>query len=573
MKLNKIILSAIVGSALLSVSCTDQLNFHEYNDYDEDYVKLNFANVGGLVSGIYDDLDNDFGNYGGAVLGSASDESQYAYNSSSIYDFYNGSWSPVNAMSSMWTKCYKGIASCNLYLSKYVGLTFPDLVDNEDYQKQMFRYNNYQYEVRFLRAYFYFNLVRQYGAVPLMGDAIPNGEIANSVKRTDAQTVFTYIINQCDSIQNKIVKDYTDIGDMSMGKSETGRANKLTVMALKARAALYAASPLFNTDNNVKLWQRAAEANKEVLDEASAEGKALASDYASLFGPQNYQDADALKELIFMARDTRMSNSYESYNFPFGLPDNRGGQGGNCPTQNLVDAYEMQATGEPYKGDYNKDSDPYAGRDPRFTATIVKNGDKWPSLNTTPLELFDGGVNTPTSNGGVFTGYYLRKYSNAAQDLSPKKNTTSYHSWVTFRLAEFYLNYAEAVFRLTGSPYTIPSGFTMSAVEAIDKIRERAKMPDFPAGLSNERFWEKYKNERMVELAFEGHRFWDVRRWKEADKYFKSITEMHITKDASGKLNYERKEIPRQWDDKMYFFPIPQTELLKNKNLTQNLGW
>ena len=113
----------------------------------------------------------------------------------------------------------------------------------------------------------------------------------------------------------------------------------------------------------------------------------------------------------------------------------------------------------------------------------------------------------------------------------------------------------------------------MSARELASKTRVRAGMPELPAGLSNDAFWTKYKNERMVELAFEGYRFWDVRRWKEADKYFNEITEMKITKNADGSFSYKRNTVNRQWNDKMYLFPIPQTEVMKNTNLEQNPGW
>ena len=97
-------------------------------------------------------------------------------------------------------------------------------------------------------------------------------------------------------------------------------------------------------------------------------------------------------------------------------------------------------------------------------------------------------------------------------------------------------------------------------------------MPELAVGLSTDAFWKKYENERFVELAFEGHRFWDLRRWKQGDK-LKSITEMKITKNVDGTFTYTRKTVSRQWDDKMYLFPIPQSERLKNPNLTQNPGW
>ena len=117
----------------------------------------------------------------------------------------------------------------------------------------------------------------------------------------------------------------------------------------------------------------------------------------------------------------------------------------------------------------------------------------------------------------------------------------------------------------------------MSADEAVDKIRKRAGMPDFPTSLSNDEWWSKYQNERMVELAFEGHRFWDVRRWKEADKFFKNIQEMKITRNDDGSFTYTRETVQRQWDDKMYLFPIPNDVMLKHEKYgakwEQNPGW
>lgn len=123
------------------------------------------------------------------------------------------------------------------------------------------------------------------------------------------------------------------------------------------------------------------------------------------------------------------------------------------------------------------------------------------------------------------------------------------------------------------NPYTKDPEFGVSANDMVNKTRIRVKMPEFPTGMTNANWWKKYKNERMVELAFEGHRFWDVRRWKEADTYFKSIDEMKITKNSDGSFKYTRNTVSRQWDDKMYLFPIPQSERGKNPNLVQNPGW
>ena len=575
MKLNKLIYGVL--SCFCLFSCADQMEYKEYSNYDADYVKRTFGDVGGLVANIYLGLDTDFGNYSGAILGSATDESEYAYSGNQIEDFYNGSWSPTNAKSSMWTTCYTQIANCNLYLDEFTGLTFSDYELISDYKQEMFRYNNYQYEVRFLRAYYYFYLARQYGAVPFTDHVLTTGEV-NSLERRPAEEIFDYVISECDAIKDLIVEDYGKLGDMApSGESlETGRANKRAVLALKARAALYAASPLFNTNNDVELWHRAAMANKELIDNCEAAKMKLIDDYSALWSASSY--SDALDELIFGRRATRTTNSFEGYNFPIGLENCKGG---NCPTQTLVDAYEMQATGlrPDETADYDSSQPYYEGRDPRFYLTIAKNGDeKWPNWNTTPLQTYQGGVNAEPLSGGTPTSYYLKKYCQTAVDLRSSTASTTYHTWITFRLGEFYLNYAEALFKyleLSGHEKAADittDEFTMSAAAAVKKVRDRAKMPGFPTGMANDAFWKKYQNERMVELAFEGHRFWDVRRWKEGDKHFKSITEMKISKNADT-YTYTRKTVNRLWDDKMYLFPIPQSERSKNPNLTQNPGW
>ena len=140
-------------------------------------------------------------------------------------------------------------------------------------------------------------------------------------------------------------------------------------------------------------------------------------------------------------------------------------------------------------------------------------------------------------------------------------------------MGEFYLNYAEAVFNYLGSADAVGTEFTMSAREAVNVVRNRSdvQMPEVPEGLTNNQFVEKYRRERMVELAFEQHRFWDVRRWKAGDTQ-RSIVQMQITKN-NDTYTYKRVISNRYWDDKMYLFPIPDSEIRKNPNLIQNPGW
>jgi len=139
------------------------------------------------------------------------------------------------------------------------------------------------------------------------------------------------------------------------------------------------------------------------------------------------------------------------------------------------------------------------------------------------------------------------------------------------RLAEVYLNYAEAMYNYYGNADT-PGEFGMSANDAVNVLRNRADimMPEF---IGNADFEERYMRERMVELAFEGHRFWDVRRWKKGAQLFNTIEVADITLDASGNVILNRTSKARQWNDKYNLYPIPQSELQKNSRLTQNPGW
>ena len=561
MKFKNILLSALAATTL--ASCSDQMDYKEYSIYDTAYMQKKFERAGGFLSTIYADLDSDFGNYSGATLASATDEAVYSHDGNAIESFFNGAWSPTNANSSIWTTCYHGIAYCNLFLDEFTDLKFEDYKLDKNFMAEMYQYNNYQWEARWARAYFYFLLVRQYGGVPLITKNMTADE-ANKQPRATADEVFAFIDSECAAIKDTITKDYGDLGDLAMTPANNGRANNLTVMALRARAALYHASPLFNPNNDQSLWQKAAELNKAVIDACTARGMKLSTDYKGLFiGNTSWSDANALGEIIFGRRMPTENRTFETYNFPVGISGaGAGGGGGNCPSQNLVDAYERDVNGDII--------------DKRFAQTIACNGDSWPNANTIPLETYIGGVNGQPTAYATPTSYYLKKYVTESVQIAGNGANTCKHVWVTFRLAEFYLNYAEAMLNLSGSGYAAASGFSMTPKAAIDVVRKRAGLAGIEDGLSASDFKQKYENERFVELAFEGHRFFDVRRWKEGEKYFKTIYGLKITKNADDTFTETKIVVQnRQWDDdKMNLFPIPQSEILKSGNvLVQNPGW
>ena len=555
MKLRNIYLSALAVVAL--TSCSDQMDYKEFSIYDTAYMQKKFERAGGFLSTIYADLDSDFGNYSGAMLSSATDESVYSHAGNAIESFFNGAWSPTNANSSIWTTCYHGIAYCNLFLDEFTGLKFEDYKLDKNFMAEMYQYNNYQWEARFLRAYFYFLLVRQYGGVPLLTKNMEANE-ASVQPRATADEIYAFIDSECAAIKDSITKDYGDLGNLAMTPANNGRANNLAVLALRARAALYHASPLFNPNNDKELWRKAAELNKAVIDSCQARKMKLSTDYRGLFiGNTSWSDANAVGEIIFGRRMPTENRNFETYNFPVGISGaGAGGGGGNCPSQNLVEAYE--------------------DGDKRFGQTIACNGDSWPNANTTPLETFEGGLNGLPKAYATPTGYYLKKYVTESVQIAGNGANTCKHVWVTFRLAEFYLNYAECMLNLTGSGYEAASGFTMTPKYAIDQVRRRAGLAGIEEGLSASEFKDKYEKERFVEFAFEGHRFFDVRRWKEGDKYFKTIYGLKITKNADGTFTETKTVVQnRQWDEsKMNLFPIPQSEILKSGHvLEQNPGW
>ena len=558
MKLDKICL--FILACLIPAACAD-LNYTEENTRDEDW---NFEYFGegikNMVFDVYAQVySNEFESNSAYFLAGATDEAQYALESGAVNNYVNGGWTPANPYSNIWTKSYRAIAEACMSLEKLDQADISEWEHNPSYDIWVKQLEIFPYELRFLRAYFYFELFRAYGDVPLVTTTLTNAQ-ANSISRTPADQIVQFIVDEIDEIAPYLPISY----NMEAG-TEIGRATRVAAYALKARTLLYAASPLFNTTNDKTKWAKAAEACKYILDNAQAWGLKLSS-YGSLWG----HDAFFNQELIFgIGRNS--SNSFEMAHYPIGVEN---GSSGNCPTQSLVDQYEYQADGVTF-GERNQGSidlnttDPYEGLDPRFALTVVKNGDEWPTNGSQKkvIETFAGGFNASPKYGATPTGYYLRKYVDGSCVTTADNQTTSRHTWIVFRLGEFYLNYAEAVFNATGSANDAAYG--MTANEAINVLRNRAdiQMPEFTEDGAD---WVKrYERERLVELAFENHRFWDVRRWKKGKEYFGNVQAADISADKI----LVRTPLNRQWDDKYYFYPIPQSEVKKNPNLGQNPGW
>ena len=558
MKLHRICL--FILACVIPASCVD-LNYTEATTRDEEWTYNYFEDgIKNMVFDVYAQVyNNELESNSAYFLAGATDEAQYALETGAVNNYVNGGWSAANPLDRTWTKCYTAIADVCMYLEKLDQMDLTDWQYNSSYPDWNQQMELFPYELRFLRAYFYFELLRTYGDVPLVTTTLTN-EQANTITRTPADEIVKFIVDELDA-----VAPYLPVSYLTEYGSEIGRATRIAAFALKARTLLYAASPLFNPTNDRTKWVKAAEACKYILDNAGIWGLKLSS-YGSLWG----HDAFFNPELIFgLGRGD--SNSFEMANYPVGVEN---GSSGNCPSQTLVDMYEYQDNGQTFGQRYpgNIDLakvDPYEGLDPRFALTVVKNGDEWPSngAQKKAIEIFVGGFNAAPKYGATPTGYYLKKFVDGSCVTTTDNQTRRRHTWILFRLGEFFLDYAEAVFNATGSANDATFGLT--ANEAINKLRKRSdiQMPEFTEDGSA---WvERYERERMVELAFENHRFWDVRRWNKGAQYFKSIQVANI----SSSLQLTRSTVSRQWDDKFNFYPIPQTELKKNPNLTQNKGW
>jgi hypothetical protein len=341
------------------------------------------------------------------------------------------------------------------------------------------------------------------------------------------------------------------------GSWKEGRATKGAALALKSRLTLYAASPLYNAGT----WADAAKAAQDVI--ALNKYSLYQGGYGNLFLDANNPETIFARYYTKGAGHTHM----EIANGPNGY----GGWGGNLPLQNLVDDYEMN-TGKPITDPASgfDPANPYKNRDNRFYATILYNGAPYrgDTIRTfTPggKDSKDGPDNWNTSK----TGYYLKKYMNDSYPLQNPWGNAGFQPWYYFRYAEILLNYAEAANEAYG-PDAVAPGATMTARQAVNMIRTRASvnMPELPAGLSKDAMRDAVRYERRIELAFEEHRFYDVRRWKIAD-----VTEnkpaggISITKSGSNFVYTPKVALDgRKFLVQHYWLPIPRAEIQASGN-------
>jgi hypothetical protein len=577
--INKILL----GVTLLSVI----YGCKKYEQFPVDKVTINYVfdpldsagtNAQSYLYGIYAIVPNGNNRVGGDYLDAASDDAVSSQtgsaqvtlmstNAATSQSFPSGEnpWEGANSSTNS-NSFWAGIRTANEFIANIGVVPVKGALSNGVGTRWV-----WQSEARFLRAYFYFELVKRYGGVPLLGNKVYNVNDVISLPRSNFSDCVTYIVNELDAIKDSLITAPL------ANPNDNYRITKGAALALKARVLLYAASPLFNggnidaanpltgyTNYDVNRWTLAANAARDVVNLGSYQ---LDSSYPDIFLTQNNSER-------IMIRPGGNGVGIETNNGPIGFQA-ASAVGNTSPTQELINSFPMQnglAITDPASG-YNS-ADPYAinstpKRDPRLAATILYNGHTW--LNTS-LQTFEGGQSKPNVNTQqTLTGYYMRKF------MGMFENTTTYSShssdWVVFRYAEILLTLAEAENEAAGTPPAdcYSQLYSLRARAGIDPGTGKYGVPQ---NMSTTQMRAFIQNEWRIEFAFEEHRYFDIKRWKLAETIMNQPrTGVSIVETGATLTFNPINVLNTSFTTKQYFHPIPYNEILKDPSLKQNPGW
>ncbi len=547
---------------------------------DQEYMRGILHTVYSQVPGYYDN-----GDY-------ATDDAVTNEPGNSLRQMATGAWTNTSYNPlSQWTNSYNAIQYINLYLLHAPNVTWST---NEE-QNALFA-RRLEGEAYGLRGMFYYYLMRAHAGfgtngellgVPLFLEFLEGANANYNLPRASFQECVDQINSDLQRAEELLPLEYDDVTEVPakfqsictdianynnvMGAKARGLMNGLIAQAFRAQMALLAASPLYQDASNTTDWAAAADAAAKVLDyKGGVSGlDPNGVEYYSAAITNALGDGINPAEIIWRTNKDGGSNTQESANFPPSLY----GTGRMNPSQNLVDAFPM-ANGYPIdnaNSGYNA-NDPYANRDPRLDKYIIHNGssisEKGVTINITTGNA--DGINT-TESRSTRTGYYLKKRMRWDVNLDPGASTNQPHYIARIRYTEMFLNYAEAANEAWGPKGTGTHGY--SAYDVIKAIRQRAGVggTDDPyleaCANSQDQMRGLIRNERRLELCFDGFRFWDVRRWK------LDINEPVYGLQWNGET-YERFLVEeRSYKDYMYFSPIPNSEILKYDQLIQNKGW
>ena len=510
--------------------------------------------------GIYSLLPTGFNRIDGDFLDAATDDAVPSSERSNVSFFTNGQLTAVNYPDNNWFNSYSLVRRCNVFLKNIDVVPVSDTLIRQ-----------YKAEARFLRAFAYFELLKRYGGIPIIGDAVLDLDSDINIARSSYADCVNYIASEVDAIK----------GDLPLGSKITttdfGRANTEAALALKCRLYLYAASPLFNggsvvtdprkkiltgyTDYDASRWDRVIQAAEEIISKGYYKlpaGTGTAT-YRNVFTTKINTD-------IIFSKQSANSTGLETASAPIGYVAPAASNGRTSPTQDFLNAFP-NLNGSPFDGSATTLSQ-YQNRDPRLNAIIFYNGVQWLGR---AVETFEGGRDKPNRPYQVQTktSYYLRKFLGDFTTGTTYANQS--HNFPYFRYAEVLLNYAEALNE---------RGRTEDAAKQVFLVRSRAGITagsnsryGIPVGINQADFRKIIKNERRIELSFEEHRFWDIRRWKDAQNLPAQLTGLTLD-NSSGSIVIAQKEVaPFKFAPKNYYMPIPFSEVQKNNKLIQNEGY
>lgn len=519
------------------------------------------TNASYFLNNIYGDIPTGYNRIDGNLLDAATDDAVPSADNTAIARFTNGGYSATTNADNSWTANYESIRKCNLF-----ALNFPKVTLKKSIQQEGVYWKA---ENRFLRALFYYELIKRYGGVPLLGDRVLTINDDLKLPRNTYEECVNYIVSECDAIKDVLRPD-------PIPSTDYGRITKMVALTLKAKTLLYAASPLNNPSNDIAKWRKAKNALADVIRQAPAGSFGLETEFNNVFTVRKNN------EVIF-AYQRAVTFDVETNNAPVGyLSGSTASRGRTSPTQELVDAFptrkglpittDLKSGANPTGYDPNN---PYANRDLRLAKTVFYNTLSWLSR---PVETFIGGRDRPGGSAvQTKTGYYMSKFMGNFSTGTAYSNQT--HNFPIFRYADVLLMFAEAKNEVDG-----PGANTDSVYNYVRAIRARAGIDvgtapntyGVSSSLTTAQMRDLIRNDRRVEMAFEEQRFWDLRRWKIAEAiYNKPLHGMRITKTGSN-LSFQVEElgIPFQFiAPRMYRYAIPFSEISKNSNLTQNEGY
>lgn len=546
MKTNRIFISALLLAFLGLSSCDNYLDPEPHDRYSEMIAWKSLENTKLYLNSFYKNL-REYGSNGvlvfeGRLTDGLTDLVKYGSNAPgegnpNIIAYEPTKITPDQNSLGIWADAYNKIRRINEFLEGLEQYGSFDATTTAQLQAQ----------ARFVRAYLYHLLTLRHGSVVLLDKTTTNPANPRS---TEAEC-WDFIEKDLDFAIENLPESWS--------AADEGRITKGAALAMKSRVMLYA-----------KRWDKAASAAGAVINMAKQGQYALASTYAGAFKSRSEGNKESILEFYY-----QRPNLVHNWDYDLAPGGDNPGYGAKAtPTQNLVEEYET-ATGEvvdwtPWHNGPTTQTPPYAQLEPRFHATVLYNQATWKGRKIEPFAggrdgYFDYGYEAYPS-GKTTTGYFIRKgLDESNTELALNR---SEQSIVEIRYAEVLLNYAEACYMMGGKE--------SEANDAIREIRQRVGLPY--TNLSGESLFRKIRKERKIELALEGHRYWDLRRWKLAHTELNKIRSkgMKVTKQSDGTFLYQVIDVDgrdRLFLERLYNFPIPSAEIANNTALTQITPW